>query len=98
MGPVKLPLFCCISHYWVHTPIDAPDADVAATPKAPADSRHHNRRYAAMLKNLDDNFGRVMKFLAEAEDPQRVSHKLFANTRRCASRCRSRAGRSAPAG
>jgi arylsulfatase A-like enzyme len=80
MGSVKQPLFCCISHYSVHTPIEAPDADVAATPKAPADSRHHNRRYAAMLKNLDDNFGRVMKFLAETEDPQRVGQKLLANT------------------
>jgi arylsulfatase A-like enzyme len=80
MTSAKKPIFCCISHYSVHTPIAAPPADVAATPKADADSRHRHRRYAAMMKNLDDNCGRVIKFLAETADPMREGEKLLANT------------------
>ena len=80
MGEVEQPIFCCISHYSVHTPIEAPAADLSATPEAAASSRHQNRRYAAMLKNLDDNVGRVMKFLAETDDPLRKGQKLLANT------------------
>jgi len=80
MASAKQPLFCCISHYSVHTPIEAPTDDVAATPKAASASRHQHRRYAAMLKNLDDNCGRVVKFLAATDDPLRVGQKMLANT------------------
>jgi len=74
------PIFCCVSHYSVHTPIAAPKQDVAATEPAAADSRHQHRRYAAMMKNLDDNCGRVLKFLTETDDPVRPGQKLLANT------------------
>lgn len=80
MAQANKPLFCCISHYSVHTPIEAPAADVEATPKAEPGSRHQNRRYAAMLKNLDDNCGRVLNYLAETEDPLRPGQKFLANT------------------
>ena len=80
MSAAKEPIFCCLSHYSVHTPIEAPPADLAATPEAAEGSRHRNRRYAAMLKNLDDNCGRVMKFLSETDDPMRAGHKLMENT------------------
>jgi len=80
MAKVQKPLFCCISHYSVHTPIEAPAADIEATPKAEPGLRHRNRRYAAMLKNLDDNCGRVIAYLAEADDPLRPGQKLIENT------------------
>ena len=79
-GVEQAPAFCCVSHYSVHTPIQAPAADLEATPAAPQGSRHRNRRYAAMLKNLDDNVGRVLDFLAAAEDPLRAGHKMIENT------------------
>lgn len=74
------PAFCCVSHYSVHTPIQAPSADLDATPPAPEGSRHRNRRYAAMLKNLDDNVGRVLTFLEAADDPLRPGRKMIENT------------------
>ena len=81
LGGVRgAPAFCCVSHYSVHTPIQAPAADLAATPEAPEGSRHKHRRYAAMMKNLDDNVGRVLAFLASAEDPLRPGEKMLANT------------------
>ena len=80
MRSARKPIFCCISHYSVHTPIAAPPSDLAATPKAEPGSRHSHRRYAAMMKNLDDNCGRVMKFLAETADPLREGQKLLSNT------------------
>jgi arylsulfatase A-like enzyme len=80
LAEAKKPLFCCISHYSVHTPIEAPAADIEATPTAEPGLRHRNRRYAAMLKNLDDNCGRVFTYLAETDDPLRPGQKLLANT------------------
>ena len=74
------PMFCCISHYSVHTPIAAPPADLAATAAAAEGLRHQNRRYKAMLKNLDDTCGRVFQFLAATDDPMRPGEKLLANT------------------
>jgi arylsulfatase A-like enzyme len=81
LGGVRdAPAFCCISHYSVHTPIQAPKADLEATPQPSPDARHRHRRYAAMMKNLDDNVGRVMTFLAATDDPLRPGQKLLANT------------------
>ena len=80
MADAKQPLFCCISHYSVHTPIQAPAVDVEATPPAKPGLRHQNRVYAAMLKNLDDNCGRVFRYLAQTDDPLRPGQKLMANT------------------
>jgi len=80
MGGAQQPVFCCISHYSVHTPIEAPASDLAETPEAEPGLRHRNRRYAAMLKNLDDNVGRVIEFLSEHEDPVRPGQRMLANT------------------
>lgn len=74
------PAFCCISHFSVHTPIQAPQADIEATPLPSPDARHRHRKYAAMMKNLDDNVGRVMAFLAATDDPLRPGQKMIANT------------------
>lgn len=80
MTSASKPIFCCVSHYSVHTPIAAPPGDLAATAPARAGSRHRHHRYAAMMKNLDDNCGRVIKFLTENDDPLRPGQKLLANT------------------
>ncbi len=74
------PMFCVLSHYSVHTPIQAPEADFAATPIPERGARHDHRRYAAMLKNLDDNVGRVLEFLSTTPDPLAPEQKLIANT------------------
>jgi len=80
MKSATKPMFCCISHYSVHTPIAAPASDLAATPPPDKEARHRHHRYAAMMKNLDDNCGRVLQFLAEADDPLREGQKMLANT------------------
>lgn len=80
LGSVDGPSFCVVSHYSVHTPIMAPDDDLAATAKPDPALRHQTRRYAAMLKNLDDAVGRLVAFLAEHDDPAWPGHKLADNT------------------
>ncbi len=58
------PFFLYLPHYTVHTPIQAPEADIEyfrkkADPGAP----QHNAAYAAMIKRLDDNIGQLMDTL-----------------------------------
>ena len=79
MAGVAAPMLCCISHYSVHTPIAAPPRDLEATATPDHSLRHKHRRYAAMMKNLDDNVGRVMEFLAATDDPLRSGSKLLDN-------------------
>jgi arylsulfatase A-like enzyme len=57
--------FLYLSHYAVHTPIQA-KADVTAKyqAKAPA-SGHDNAEYAAMIESVDDSVGAVLKKLDE---------------------------------
>jgi arylsulfatase A-like enzyme len=74
------PFLCWLSHFSVHTPIQAPAADVAAFDGVPPGHFHHDQVYAGMLKNLDDNVGRVVRFLEETEDPARPGSKLIDNT------------------
>lgn len=58
------PFFLNLWHHSPHTPIEAKPADVAHfSRKLNADHRHRNVTYAAMVKNLDDNFGRLLKHL-----------------------------------
>lgn len=61
------PFFLNLWHYAVHTPIEAPAADVKHFESRldPA-LRHQNAVYAAMVKNLDDNVGRVLDALDAA--------------------------------
>lgn len=74
------PFFLTLSHYSPHAPIEAPAADIAAFDGVPKGVRHSNQTYAAMLKNLDDNIGRLVCQLAMTADPQRPGSTLISNT------------------
>lgn len=55
------PWLLTLWHYGVHAPIQAPPADVERFEKRlDAMLNHQNAVYAAMVKNLDDNVGRVL--------------------------------------
>lgn len=58
------PFFLYLAHYAPHSPIEAP-ADLVNyyAAKVTPESRHRNHRYAAMVHNLDQNVGRVLKHL-----------------------------------
>jgi arylsulfatase A len=58
--------FLNLWHYGVHTPIEAPAADVEYfRAKLQPGFNHQNPTYAAMVKNLDDNVGRLLRHLDE---------------------------------
>jgi arylsulfatase A len=58
------PWFVYLSHHSVHTPIEAHQADVDHFDAKIRPSMHHQHGvYAAMVKNLDDNVGRVLEHL-----------------------------------
>jgi len=57
------PFFLFLSHYAVHDPIEAKAADIRLFEDTflETDSIHFNPTYAAMVKNLDDNIGRMLQ-------------------------------------
>ncbi len=58
------PFFLYLAHYAPHTPIEAPAADVAYfRNRVKSTMKHRNPTYAAMVKNLDDNVGRLLEHL-----------------------------------
>lgn len=60
------PFFINLWHYGVHTPIEAKPDDIAHFEgrKRPA-FHHQNAKFAAMVKNLDDNVGRLLAAVDE---------------------------------
>ncbi|MEM7143930.1 MAG: sulfatase [Verrucomicrobiota bacterium] len=61
------PFFLCLSYYTVHTPIEAVAEDVAYFEgKVNAGMRHQNATYAAMVRSLDENVGRLLEHLWDA--------------------------------
>lgn len=61
------PFFLYLSHYAVHTPIQAEDSVIKRFEGKPADSirGHVNPVYAAMIKSVDNSMGRILKKLEE---------------------------------
>ncbi len=60
------PFFLCLTHHAVHTPIEAKAADIQHFKgKRSAELHHQHAGYAAMVKSLDDNVGRVLDHLKE---------------------------------
>lgn len=58
------PLFLNLNYYSVHTPIEAKESDVQYfQSKKQKSFRHQNETYAAMVKSIDDNVGRLMAHL-----------------------------------
>ncbi|MDP6633622.1 MAG: sulfatase [Phycisphaerae bacterium] len=57
------PFFLYLSHYAVHTPIQAKKKILAKYKKKPKAKRHKNAGYAAMIESVDQSVGRVLKKL-----------------------------------
>ncbi len=74
------PFFALVSHFSVHQPTQAPAAAIAAFNEVAPTAHHNNHVYAGQLKNLDDNFGRLIAFLETTQDPSRPQQKLIDNT------------------
>jgi arylsulfatase A-like enzyme len=60
----RRPFFLYLAHHAPHTPIEAPQSlvDHFQDKRSPA-FKHQNATYAAMVKSLDDNVGRVLDHL-----------------------------------
>ncbi|MCB1212173.1 MAG: sulfatase-like hydrolase/transferase, partial [Verrucomicrobiales bacterium] len=60
------PFFVYLAHHSVHTPIEAKEADVTHfDAKLKPGMNHQHGVYAAMMKNLDDDVGRILDHLKE---------------------------------
>jgi arylsulfatase A-like enzyme len=60
------PFFLELSYYNVHVPLEAKSEDIAYFKnKLSPEYRHQNEIYAAMVKNVDDNMGRLLHKLDE---------------------------------
>jgi arylsulfatase A-like enzyme len=57
------PFFLYLSHYAVHTPLQAHKKMIAKYRKKPAGKYHKNPAYAAMIESVDRSVGRVMRKL-----------------------------------
>jgi arylsulfatase A-like enzyme len=59
------PFFLYLSHYAVHTPLQAPEDTAAPFRARPGNPDHNHPVYAAMIANLDANIGRLLAKLDE---------------------------------
>lgn len=60
------PFFLWLSHYAVHTPIEADPKVLAQVKKRPAGDLHDHAEYAAMVESFDQSVGRVVEALGAA--------------------------------
>lgn len=61
------PWFLYLPHYAVHTPIQAPEAQVAAVNKRGLEGRQVDAKYTAMVQSLDQSCGRIFQWLEEQD-------------------------------
>jgi arylsulfatase A-like enzyme len=59
------PFFLYLSHYAVHTPLQAPDSLIAKYKAKEKGTYHKNAVYAAMIEKVDDGVGRIYQRLKE---------------------------------
>lgn len=59
------PFFLYLSHYAVHTPIQAPGEITGKYTRKRSGERHFNPKYAAMIESLDTSVGKVIHALEE---------------------------------
>lgn len=81
------PFFVNLSHYVVHTPIQAPanlvtkyTNKIAALGGAGAVAGHDNATYAAMVEKMDQSLGRVLDRLEDPNDDNDMSDSVLDNT------------------
>jgi arylsulfatase A-like enzyme len=73
------PFFLFLSHYAVHTPIQArPELVERYAAKTPGEL-HNHAKYAAMIQSFDDGVGRVLAALDELELAERTLVVLFSD-------------------
>ena len=61
------PFFLYLTHYTVHTPIQAKDELTKKYKAKPTHGGHKNAKYAAMIESMDDSIGAVLAKLKELE-------------------------------
>lgn len=61
------PFFLYLSHYGVHTPLQAPDADRELFEDVPPDGGQANPTYAGMVRAVDRSLGRIIEHLDQLE-------------------------------
>jgi len=59
------PFFLYLTHYAVHTPIQAKEEITAKYRRKTPGAQQHNARYAAMIESVDQSVGRVLACLQE---------------------------------
>lgn len=59
------PFFLNLSHYAVHTPLQAPEALIEKYQQKPGTPEHHHAVYAAMIESVDQSVGRLLQRLAD---------------------------------
>jgi arylsulfatase A-like enzyme len=59
------PFFLYLSHYAVHTPLQAKDELVSKYREKPGDDEHNDPVYAAMVESVDESVGRIVAKLDE---------------------------------
>lgn len=62
---VDSPFFLYLTHYAVHTPLQAKEEYKKYFEDKPAGKLHQHATYAAMVKSMDDSIGRVLQTLQE---------------------------------
>lgn len=61
------PFFLYLTHYAVHTPIQAKAELTQKYQTKPASANHKNAKYAAMIHSVDESVGRVLRTLEQLE-------------------------------
>jgi len=61
----RKPFFLYLSHYAVHTPLQAKKKTIAKYEKKKKTKHHGNAKYAAMIESVDQSVGRVMEKLED---------------------------------
>lgn len=62
---VRGPFFLYLSHYAVHTPIQAKEEKIATYREKTPDGNQSNPAYAAMVESLDESVGRIVETVDE---------------------------------
>jgi len=60
---VDKPFYLMLSHYAVHTPIEAPEITTEKYKNRTADAYHNNPVYGAMIDHVDQGIGRILQVL-----------------------------------
>ena len=61
----ETPFFLYLSHFAVHTPIEAPEDTIAKYTNREGDDFHNDPEYGAMVDHVDQGVGRILKLLED---------------------------------